>query len=124
MPKTKAQLEQELQEARETIERYYNQILELQKAAAVGIEADPRFKQAQQDAEAARQERDLYKGLYNELAEKTRKRPMGRPVTISDAIRAEVLSLHAGGASVRAIAEQTGVSRSSVQRICSGGGRT
>ena len=113
MPKTKAQLEQELQEARETIERYYNQILEMQKAAAIGIEADPRYKQALGDAEAARQERDMYKGLYDKL---TAKGQPGRPVKIPPEVKQQIREKRSQGESIRALAREFGVSIATVQR--------
>lgn len=117
--KTKAQLEADLKEARETIELQYRQIQQLQQQVQGGVEASPVYRQALQDAEAARADADMWRGLYEALEEKHRKPPAkkkGRPITVTEGMKQEIREKHSQGASIRQLAKEYGVAIASVQR--------
>lgn len=116
--KTKAELQVELDETRETVQRYYDRIRELEGCMAEGVEKSSVYQQALRDAEAARSDAAMWRELYESLEAKQNKPPvkMGRPVKVTDSMRQEIRDKRSQGASIRDLAREYGVAIASIQR--------
>lgn len=118
MQKTKAQLEEDLQQANEVIQYQHEQIQKLQSQVQGGVDASPVYQQALRDAEAARSDAAMWRELYESLEAKHAKPPakMGRPVKVTESMRQEIRDKRSQGASIRDLAREYGVAIASIQR--------
>jgi len=113
-----ARLKRELAEARQAADNYQRENADLKKQIESGLENTGIYKQYMQDLQALREEKEMYKSLYENLAAKTEK-PKGKPGRknkLSLQEMDEVKQLRQEGVSLRKIALQYDCSLATIQR--------
>lgn len=75
--KTKAELEQDVRERDAAIEAMHRQLQQLQQQLASGVESSAMYRQALNDAESARKDAEMWRGLYEDLQTKQEENKSG-----------------------------------------------
>ena len=127
MPKvTKAELEERNRALDQALQSALDEIAGLKRQINEGVAANPQYQQALKDAEAARQDAEMWRGMYDKLAEKVNTPPeppkaakAGRPIyKVFPETREAILQDRHDGLSLRAIAKKYGLSLRTIQKVC------